>query len=112
GKIIELRVSSPDKDAIVRASLLHDLLYNREKMEGLRTNCEGHNEERDRRKTGRNNNACPQPSPARLMRTSAFGDKARERLACENRQRWKHCQMVMPRKSPSNKDREITNSKP
>src|SRR6476660_101681 len=75
GKTVELRGTSPDKDTIVRGRFLDDVLNNREKITILHPRRERHR------------------------------DKARERLAGENRKRRKYCQMIMSRKSPSNKDR-------
>src|SRR5947207_2491747 len=112
GKTIELRRSSPHKDTILRTRLLHDLLNNGEKTERLCSHRKGHNKKSYRWEGGRTNNPCSDPSPASLRRTLFFRDKARERVARENRQRRKHCQMIMSRKSPSNKDRQITEAEP
>src|SRR6184192_2957204 len=97
---------------IARARPLDDLLNNREKIELLRPCRERHDEKTYRRHGGRADNARSDPSPAQLRRTSLFRDKARERLARENRQRRKHCQMIVSRKSPSNKDRKIGEAEP
>src|SRR5215831_20064171 len=112
GKTVELRGTSPDKDTIVRGRFLDDVLNNREKIEFLHPRRERHSEKAYRRQGGRTNNACSHPSPARPRKTSLLCDKARERVAGENRKRWKHCQMIMSRKSPSNKDRQITEDQP
>src|SRR4029077_2481713 len=104
--------TSPDKDTIVRGRFLDDVLNNREKIKLLHPRRERHSEKAYRRQSGRTNNACSDPSPAWLRRTSLFRDKARERLASENRKRRKYCQMIMSRKSPSNKDRKITEDQP
>ena len=112
GKTVKLRVTAPYKDTIARARPLDDLLNNREKIEVLRPRREGHDEKTYRRHGGRADNARSDPSPAQLRRTSLFRDKARERLARENRQRRKHCQMIVSRKSPSNKDCHIGKAQP
>src|SRR5205814_10304044 len=112
GKTVELRRSSPHKNTIVRARLLDDPLNNRKKMERLCSHRKSHDEESYRRHGGRTNHACRDPSPTYLKRISLFRDKARERLTRENRQRRKHCQMIMSRKSPSNKDREVGEAEP
>src|SRR5437762_7321259 len=112
GKTVQLRVTAPYKDMIARARPLDDLLNNREKIELLRPCRESHDEKTYRRHGGRADNARSDPSPAQLRRMSLFRDKARERLARENRQRRKHCQMIMSRKSPSNKDRKVGEAEP
>src|SRR4029077_11398188 len=112
GKTVELRGTSPDKDTIVRGRFLDDVLNNREKIEILHPRRERHSEKAYRRQSGRTNNACSHPSPAWLRKTSLFRDEAREHLARENRQRRKNCQMIMSRKSPSNKDHQITENQP
>src|SRR5438093_8525695 len=112
GKTVELRATSPDKDAIVRARLLDDLLNNRKKIERLRSHYKGTDEKTHRRQGRCTDNAGSDPSPAWLRRTSVFRYKTRERLAGENRQRQKNRQMIMSRKSPSNKDRQITEDQP
>src|SRR5206468_2078947 len=112
GKAVELRGTSPDKYTIVRGRLFDDVLNNRKKIERLRSHYEGPDEKTYRRQGRRNNNARSDPSPVRLRRTSLFRDKARERLAGENRKRRKYCQMIMSRKSPSNKDPQITEDQP
>src|SRR5262249_1749397 len=105
GKTVQIRGTSPDKDTIVRARPRNDLLNNREKIEILPPRRERHSEKGYRRQGRRTNNACSDPSPARLRRTLLFRDKAGERLASENRKRQKDWQMIMSWKSPSNKDR-------
>src|SRR5437667_2373392 len=112
GKTVELRGTSPDKDTIVRGRLLDDVLNNRKKIERLRSHYQGPDEKTYRRQGGRSDDACSDPSPVRLRRTSLFRDKARERVAGENRKRRKYCQMIMSRKSPPNKDRQITEDQP
>src|SRR5206468_5409831 len=92
GKTVELRGTSPDKDTIVRARPRNDLLNNREKIEFLHPRRKRHDEETYRRHGGRTNNSCSDPSPAWPRRTPLFRDKARERLACEDRKRRKHSQ--------------------
>src|SRR4029077_9503032 len=96
----------------VRSRFLDDLLNSREKIERLRSNYKGHDEKTDRWQRGRTDDACSDPSPASLRRTSLFSDKARERLTREQRQRRKHGQMIMSQKSPSNKDRKIGEAEP
>src|SRR5436309_5438137 len=76
GKAVELRASSPDKDTIVRGRFLDDVLNNRQKIEILHPRRERHSEKTCRRQSDRTNNACSDPSPAWLRRTSLFRDIA------------------------------------
>src|SRR5215475_13369684 len=113
GKTVKLRRSPPDKNTIVRTSLFDDLLDNRQKMKRLRSHCERHNQKACCWQSGDSDDASAQPSPACLrIMSPLFGYKARERLAGKDRQRRKHCQMIMPRKSPSNKDCEVAKTEP
>src|SRR6266516_2418934 len=76
GKTVELRGTSPDKDTIVRGRFLDDVLNNRKKIERLRSHCEGPDEKAYRWQGRRTNNACSDPWPVWLSRTSLFRDKA------------------------------------
>src|SRR5262249_20297780 len=109
---VELRGTSPHKDTIVRGRFRDDVLNNREKIQLLHPRRKRHGEKAYRRQSRRTKNACSDPSPASPRKTSLFRDKTRERRARQNRQRRKHCQMIMSRKSPSNKDRQITENQP
>src|SRR5262245_33198954 len=112
GKTVEVRATSPDKDTIVRGRFLDDVLNNREKIEILHPRRKRHDEETYRRHGGRTNNSSSDPSPAWPRRTPLFRDKARERLASQNRKRRKDRQMIMSWKSPSNKDCQIGKAQP
>jgi hypothetical protein len=68
--------TSPNKDTIVGARLLDDLLNNREKIESLRSHYKGHDEKTYRWQRGRTDDACSDPSPTWLRRTPLFRDKA------------------------------------
>src|SRR5437588_11513322 len=76
GETVELRGTSPDKDTVVRSRLLDNVLNNRKKIQRLRSHYEGPDEKTYRRQGRRANNACSDPSPARLRRTSLFRNKA------------------------------------
>ena len=97
---------------IARARPLDDLLNNREKIELFDPRRESHDEKTYRRRGGRGDNARSDPSPLQLGRALLFRDKARERLARENRQRRKYCQMIVPWKPPPDKDCQIGDAQP
>src|SRR5215472_9876690 len=75
GKTVELRGTSPDKDTIIRCGLLDDMLNNRKKIERLRSHYEGRDEKTYRWHGSPTDNACPDPLPVPLRRTSLFRDK-------------------------------------
>src|SRR5262249_14993522 len=103
-KTIESRTTSPDKNAIGRAGPLDDRLDKRTMFERRLTHSERHDKENEDRHSSSANDADSQGSPVLLRRRSLLRDEAREGLSGENRQRWKHHQMIMPWKPPPNKD--------
>src|SRR5436190_8355551 len=109
---VESRTTSPDKNAIRRAGPLDDRLDNRTMIERRLTQSERHDKENEDRDVGSADDTYSQGSPVRLRRGSLLRDEAREGLSGENRQRWKHRQMIMPRKPPPNKDCQIGHAEP
>src|SRR5262245_13858733 len=101
---VESRTTSPDKNAIRRGRPLDDRLDKRTMIERRLTQSECHDKENEDRDGGSADDTHSQGSPARLRRRSLLRDEAREGLSGENRERWKHRQMIMPWKPPPNKD--------